>query len=560
MIPRINPTGSFLAASLAIALFQSVGCAHTKTEKQSGGPSALAVKDKTATILAINDVYRIEGLDAGAVGGMARVRALRLELEAKAPDLLTLHGGDFLFPSFASRMYRGEQMVAAMNLLDGDAAAFDPRMFVVFGNHEFERGKLKDAKFLKDRILGSQFGWLGGNVTFKKGDDEKPLVAARNLSRTALVESGGLKIGVFGITIPTVGIEYVEAFAGEQATARELTAALRGQGADVVVALTHLLAATDRGLLETLGDAGPDLIVGGHDHDAMTVAAGSRFVLKADADARSATVIRVTKKGDGRIVVTHELRKLEGAALRPDPQMQALVDAWSTRHETEFCAAAKGAPNCLEEVYGHTRTDLGAEENKIRGSETSLGNWIADRMIDAFKSCGAQIAFINSGSLRLNRDLKAGTPITRRLVEELFAYATPLYLLRLDGATLQSVTEQSVRGWPGSGSWLQIGGFAFRHHTAARTSRGLEWRAKGSAGRVRAIGPADSALAVTGDYVINPSIGDQDGYLMLNQGQIVKDCAVNGLDLKDLVIRELKAAEPMGIAPRVEGRIRQDRP
>jgi len=64
-----------------------------------------AASDRTAVLLAINDVYRIEGLRDGTIGGLARVRALRLELEREAPDLLMLHGGDFLFPSFASRMY-----------------------------------------------------------------------------------------------------------------------------------------------------------------------------------------------------------------------------------------------------------------------------------------------------------------------------------------------------------------------------------------------------------------------------------------------------------------------
>ena len=70
----------------------------------------------------------------------------------------------------------------------------------------------------------------------------------------------------------------------------------------------------------------------------------------------------------------------------------------------------------------------------------------------------------------------------------------------------------------------------------------------------------DSVLAATGDYLINPDLGDQDGYQMLSRSQIVSDCANNGLDLKALVIKDLKAAEPEGIAPRVEGRICQGTP
>ncbi len=510
--------------------------------------------DRTATILAINDVYRIEGLEEGAVGGLARVRALRRELERSAPDLLFLHGGDFLFPSFASRMFRGEQMIAVMNALDGAEGVFDPRMFVTFGNHEFERARTRDAAFLKSRIDGSEFRWLGGNITFTNGPDGAPLIASKNLSRTALIETGGLRIGLFGLTLPLLGIEYVADFEGEQAAARALTEELRSRGAEVVVGLTHLNAVTDRRLLESLGDAGPDLIVGGHDHDATAFQVGRRWVLKADSDARTASIIRITRKPDGSLQVAHEMRRLEQDAPEPDPPVQALVDQWEARHAAAFCEQ-NGAPSgCLNEVYGRTRTRLEAEENKIRGRETSLGDWIADRMIQAFSSCGAQVAFINSGSLRINQDLPAGTTITRRHLEELFAYPTPLHLLRIDGATLAKVADQSVRGWPGAGSWLQIGGFGFRHDTARRTASDLTWLGGKDDRPVR---PDESVLAVTGDYLVNPEAGDQDGYQMLSRAQIVGECAIDGLDLKALAIRELKAAEPSGIAPRTEGRICQ---
>lgn len=536
-----------LAAAL-LALSLLTACASSRPVRPS------QARERTAVLLSINDVYRIEGVEGGKAGGLSRVRALRTELEREHPDLLMLHAGDLLFPSFASRMYKGEQMVAVLNDLDGDPQADDPRMFVTFGNHEFEKPKLADAGVLAARVKESQFHWLGGNVVFKKGAGGEPLVSGGNLSRTALVESGGIRIGLFGLTIPTTGVEYVEDFAGPDATARELTADLRRQGAEVVVAVTHLGWSDDKEILETLGDAGPDLIIGGHDHEHMAIQAGGRWVLKADADARTAVVVRLTLGSDGKPRIEHELRALSGETPRPDPEVQALVDQWQAKHEQAFCQQAKADPKCLEEVYGRTRTELEAEETKIRGSETSLGDWVTDRMVAAFAACGAQAAIINSGTLRLNQDLAAGTPITRRHVEELFAYPTPLYLLRLDGATLQKVADQSVYGWPGSGSWLQISGWAYRHDQSARAARNLTLLAPAGARPVR---PDETILVVTNDYVINPDIGDQDGYVMLSRDQAVSGCAATGQDLKDIVIRDLKAAEPQGIAPVDEGRICQ---
>jgi 2',3'-cyclic-nucleotide 2'-phosphodiesterase (5'-nucleotidase family) len=535
-------TGLVLCAAAVAAAFQA------------GGSSPQPEKDRTAILLAINDVYRIEGTDGGLAGGLARVRALRKELERESPDLLLLHAGDFLFPSFLSRMYRGEQMIAAMNALDGDSGAFDPRMFVTFGNHEFERPRLSDASLLEERIETSQFHWLASNITFAKGPDGNSAIASKNLSRSALIESGGIRIGIFGLTLQTTGIEYVAEFSGELETARTLSARLRADGAEVVVALTHLNASADRRLLETLGDEGPDVVIGGHDHEAMATKVKGRFLLKADSDAKSANVVRLTRKADGALLVTSELRTLALNSPTPDPQMDQLALEWRARHAREFCALEKAPPGCLDEAYGHTRTELVAEESKIRGRETSLGNWVADRMLEAFRSCGAQVAFINSGSLRLNRDLPAGAKLTRRHVEELLAYKTPLYLLRIDGAALMKVAEQSVRGWPGSGSWLQIAGFAFRHETTRREASDLTWLTAGPSRRVEKNEPV---LAVVGDYLINPDIGDQDGYQMLNRAQIVATCAKNGADLKAVVVEELKAREPGGIGPRFEGRICQ---
>lgn len=511
-------------------------------------------QDRTAVLLAINDVYRIEGVENGTAGGMARVRALRAELEREHPGLLLLHAGDFLFPSFASRMLEGEQMIAVLNALDGDPAAFDERMFAVFGNHEFDKGKTKNAAMLDRRIEESQFRWLGGNITFAAGENGQPLVVSPNIERGRIVESGGIRLGIFGVTIPTVGIEYVKEFAGPEDTVRELTADLRARGAEVVVALTHLNAAEDRNLLEEFpAPEGPNLIIGGHDHERMALQAGGRWVLKADADARTATIARLTLGADGRLRVEHEFRPLEGDSPRPDPAVQKLVDSWQTKHERLFCEQQKAAANCLDEVYGQARVPLVAEENKIRAQETNLGDWIADRMVEAFAGCGARAAFINSGSLRLNQDLAAG-PVTRRHVEELFAYETPLYLLKVDGATLKQAAEHATRGWPGSGTWLQIAGFAYVHDQTARTARQVTLLAPEGARPVR---DDETVLAVVGDYLINPEIGDQDGYVMLDRSQVVEGCAANGQDLKEIVRSALKAAGSQGIAPQVEGRICQ---
>ncbi len=547
---RLRADSAFV---VAVALFLSA-CGSARHQVASPSRPLPQLATNAAVILAINDVYRIEGVEGGEQGGIARVRALRKALEANGDEVIVVHAGDLLFPSFASRMYSGAQMIDALNALDGSNAAgtFDPRLFITFGNHEFEKPKAKDVGILASRVAESQFSWLGGNIDFAR-DAGKSLIPMENVHATRVVESGGLKIGLFGITIPTLGVEYAS-FDGPNATAKRLTAELRQQGVDLVVAVTHLNAADDRDLLAELGDDGPDLVIGGHDHEKMASEVNGRWVVKADADARSATVFRIEKQGDGKPKISWTQPTLRANDPAPDSDLAVLVDRWQLRHATEFCAKSSEPPTCLTTVYGRTQTALEAEENKIRGRETSLGNWIADLMVEPFRACGARVAFLNAGTLRLNQDLAAGSEITRRNVEELFGFPCPLRLVRLTGKDLRGIAAHSVRGWPGSGTWLQISGWAFVHNTESASAEDVTLLS--SLDGVHEPGDDEQILAVVGDYLVNPEIGDQDGYgAILTPDKIVTNCAASGIDLKVLAAQAIQAAEPAGIAPRFEGRI-----
>jgi 2',3'-cyclic-nucleotide 2'-phosphodiesterase (5'-nucleotidase family) len=502
------------------------------------------------TILAINDVYRIGGVDDGARGGVPRARALRVALEAEYPDLLMMHGGDTIFPSFLSRTYDGKQMIAALNMLDGSSKDFDSRMIAVLGNHEFDKIKLDQADVLADRIAESQFHWLGTNVRFTLGADGRPVVDNPNLVDRRIFESGGIKVGVFGVTTNVKKPEYVEGFDDPVATARRATAALRQAGAEVIVALTHNLVSTDAEILRTLGDDGPDLVIGGHEHTIQENVVNGRPILVSDADAVSATVVRVSVPEGGRPKATWHFVMLRGDHPAPDPDTQALVDEWTARHNHDFCAPLGEPDDCLAEKLTVARTTLVAEETQIRRFETNLGDWVMDRALGIHAKAGAQIAFINAGSLRLNYDIAAGTEVNRRQIEELFAYPSPMALIRIDGRTLQQVVNRAIENWAGGGWWLQISGFAYRHDPEAGTAMDLTLLAPDGP---RPIRPDEELLAVVNTYLIDPK-GDQNGYTMLGEYMLVDP---NGAmpDLKLVTIAALRAAVAGYIAPEVVGRI-----
>ena len=551
--------GVGLALTLAgLAGVGLVGCSLVELVAPRSEP-APAPAARGVTILAINDVYRIEGLGpvtagAGERGGLARVRALRRDLAASGRPVLLLHAGDLLFPSVLSRRYGGEQMIDVLNLLDGDAEAFDDAMFVTFGNHEFDRGGAAGAALLDRRVEESAFRWLSSNVWFDD-DGRAPLVAAPNLAATATVTLGGLRIGLFGLTTDMVRPDYVIGFHDREQTARDAIALLRGGGADLVVALTHLDLEQDLALLEALGDAGPDLVIGGHDHSRVARrGAGGRWVLKADADAASAVVVELAPRPEGGVEIAPRVVELGPGGPDPDPEAAARVAGWLERFDREQCAADGLPAGCLAQALGRTRVPLIAEETEIRRYETNLGNWIADRLrahfaaaVEAADPGAPLVAFVNAGGLRLNQDLPAGY-LLRGHVDGLFAYPAPPRLLRLDGATLKRVAARAVESWSAAGHWLQVSGFAFVHDPDAGTATDLTLLTPGGP---RPLGDRDRVYAATVDYLVDPA-GDQDGYTMLGPRQVVSGSST---DLRMLVVAELARQWEEGIAPAVEGRI-----
>lgn len=493
-------------------------------------------------VLAFNDVYRIEGIPEDDAAGFARVRTLRAALEAEGPELLVTGAGDFLFPSLLSRSLYGEQMIDVLNQLDGGKDAFDERLFLTFGNHEFDKSDCAGGAKLDARLDESQFRWLSANVRFKPCED-RPAPGGDSVAPSTLMVLGGVKVGVFGLTLlPEEPLPYADV-SDLVVAARETSASLRSQGAEVVIAITHQRMADDVALLDTLGALGPDLILGGHEHDHQSAERDGRLVVKADADARTVELVQVEVEG-GQVKLSHELRTLGGQDPAPDPEVKATVDGWIAKHQTQFCAGIQQPDGCLDAPIGHTQTALVAEELRIRKFETSLGDFVADTALAATAGSGAQVAMVNSGSLRLNQDLPANTDITRRHIETLFAYPAPLTVLEVDGPTLQAMLDRNVTDWTGNGHWLQIAGLRYVHDPDAGTASQMELRTSEG---WRAIAPGEKILLTVPDYLATGG----DGYSMLTSAKRV----AQGADLKELVVSAVGAAGPEGIAPVVDGRI-----
>jgi len=509
----------------------------------------LTACEKSLYVMHINDVYRINGVEEGEKGSFARLRTLRSELE-EDHEVLMLHGGDFLFPSLESRITDGAHMIKVMNLLDGSDLR-DERFLVTMGNHEFDQDGADEAHILQARIDESQFDWLNGNVVWKL-EAGKPLISAKNLKPYVTRMVGGIKVGVFGLTINSKLPGYAETIDPDYiARAQVMSKHLRASGHDVVIALTHLRMSDDVKVLIAAGEDGPDIIFGGHEHNRQCAAVGNRLVVKADADARTAAVAKISLRTSGNVKTTFRYVPLDGD-IGKDAAMLAELKNIGAEFDVDFCRKSRMPEGCLEVELGKTNVVLEGEELKIRKHETNLGNFIADQALVAYPD--AQISFLNSGAIRLNQDIAAGAVLRERHLREIFQYPGVLYEIEITGETLQKVVDHAVEDWPGNGWWLQISGFRYSHYPDAQGDKARQLQIL-EAGVYRDVLSDEKIRAVTNGYLLAyPRKSDQDGYVMLNASQIVGPIP----EKAPTMVAQTRLAIALmdeGIAPALEGRI-----
>ena len=421
--------------------------------------------ERRLTFLAVNDIYRLDGIAEGKRGGLARLRTLRSWIERDAPNALLLHAGDFLSPSLIGKVFKGQQMVDAMNRLDGDADAFDRRMFVAFGNHEFDDSVCnRPEAVLNARVDESQFTWLAANLDFPNCSSMRGILERKNVRKNGVViEVNKVKVGLFGIglTPDKESAPKYPPFEEALPAARRSIDYLRGNGAEFIVALTHLPREDDEALIKEFSAAGLDLLVGGHDHSNMVLmdAQGQARGFKADSDARTAWRIDVQVPPGGKPRIAAQLIALN-EAIPADAGLSQLAQSWSDRAEAQLCAkrAADKAepvrPNCLHEEIGRTQSVIELEETANRSQETGFGDWLADLILAESK---ADVAIINSGILGLNEDLAPGSKLLLRHAVDIFRFDDVVAVRPFPAKQVCAAIRHGLIS-PGTGAWPHLGG------------------------------------------------------------------------------------------------------
>lgn len=495
---------ALLASSLATALLL---------------PGAAAAQNGNLTFLHINDVYEIAPVKGQ--GGFAPLMTLLRAERARNPQALTTVGGDFLSPSLLSGTIQGEQMITLFNTVGIDV--------VTFGNHEFDFG----PEVLKQRMAESKFPWIGTNV---HGKDGKPFAGAVERWTKTI---GDIKVGMLGVITPesarlsSGGASVV--FDDVRKSVAAGVAALKAEGANVIVVLTHLTIEEDRELAWKV--KGIDLILGGHDHDPISFYEGSTLILKAGHDAQYLGVVdlavstRQTDKGPATTVLPTGWKFVGTAGVTPDDEVQKVVAGYTDQLDASLAVE-----------IGTTATDLDSRKDVVRTREASMGNLIADAMRDALK---ADVAITNGGGIRADALRPAGTRLIRRDLFAELPFGNVGVMTELKGSDLLAALEHGVsKVEEKAGRFPQVSGLTMVYDPKMPAgTRVTEVKVGG-----KPLDPAATYTVATNDYMLNGG----DGYAALTRGKVIVD-ASGAVLLATIVMNYVESKKT--VSPAVEGRV-----
>ena len=481
--------------------------------------TAMAEENATIRFILTGDLYELTA-DKGRGGHakLARVAKIFKKKNKKGIKSFLVHSGDAYSPSLLSAMDKGKSAVEMLNAVGVD--------YMVLGNHEWDFG----PEIARKRIWESNFPVLASNARDKDG------LPIDGTVRTAMINVGPFRVGIMGlITTNTKVIAHAgsDDFLPVLDTAKALAKELKGQGADLIVALAHLDYLED---LELAQSGLVDVVLSGHDHYSITWDDGKTAWMDSGTNSEKVGVMDIhlksyMKRGKKRFSWEADMRFVDTKNIPEDPAIASKVKKYEKYLSDE-----------LDIVIGETSTELDSRKKTVRTGEAAIGNLIADAMRDGVD---ADIAIANGGGIRAKKIYAPGTSISRRDMLTEMPFGNVVVKLRLTGAQIWEALENGVSQVENNaGRFPQVSGLSFTFNRKAQAgSRVVSAKIGG-----QPLNKGRSYTVATNNY----AAGGGDGFSVFKKGEVIIDASGATL-LASMVMNYIKSK--VSVSPKVEGRI-----
>ena len=484
-----------------------------------------APEHSSVVVLYTNDVHCGYADNIGYAG----LSAYKKAFEKAGNTVLLADCGDAIQGDTIGTLSKGEYIIDMMNYVGYDVATI--------GNHEFDYG-MDQFMALTEK---ANFPYVSANFVDKDGN---PFFDAYKI-----IEAGGWKIAFVGVSTPETLFKsnpvnfqdaegnFIYSFCGEgdgkgvYEAAQKAVDAARAEGADIVIALTHLgtdaasIPFTSNDLI--MNTTGIDAVLDGHSHstweqELVKNAAGEDVILSSTG-TKLENVGALTIGYDAENDVPTLSTKLHNESLFQDDETAEFIAGIAMQFE-----------DLLNEVVAHTDVDLTTKdpatgERMVRSGETNLGDLCADAYLNML---GADIAFVNGGGVRA--DIAAGD-ITYGNIIKVHPFGNEACLILATGQQILDALELGSSGLPGElGGFLQVAGLTYEVDTSipstveqdengAFTGVAGERRVKNVLVNGEPIDPAGEYKLASHNFMLK---NGGDGYSMFKDDEILKDCVM----------------------------------
>ena len=484
-----------------------------------------APEHSSVVVLYTNDVHCGYADNIGYAG----LSAYKKAFEKAGNTVLLADCGDAIQGDTIGTLSKGEYIIDMMNYVGYDVATI--------GNHEFDYG-MDQFMALTEK---ANFPYVSANFVDKDGN---PFFDAYKI-----IEAGGWKIAFVGVSTPETLFKsnpvnfqdaegnFIYSFCGEgdgkgvYTAAQNAVDAARAEGADIVIAITHLgtdaasIPFTSNDLI--MNTTGIDAVLDGHSHSTweqeMVKNAASEEVILTSTGTKLENVGALTIGYDAENDVPTLSTKLHNESLFQDDETAEFIAGIAVQFE-----------GLLNEVVAHTDVDLTTKdpatgERMVRSGETNLGDLCADAYLNML---GADIAFVNGGGVRA--DIAAGD-ITYGNIIKVHPFGNEACLILATGQQILDALELGSSGLPGElGGFLQVAGLTYEVDTSipstveqdangAFTGVAGERRVKNVLVNGEPIDPAGEYKLASHNFMLK---NGGDGYAMFKDDEILKDCVM----------------------------------
>jgi len=389
-----------------------------------------------------NDAYHIESRSKDPCGGAARFHTVYRRWDEHNP--LRLFSGDLFNPSLMSTVFKGKQMVGVLNRLGVH--------YSCIGNHDFDFGI--DA--LKKLLSQTDTKWLMSNCFDKERNEMMAGGATKQL-----IEWQGVKIGLVGLieeewittlTMDTDNLEYTDFVSAGRKLAQEL----RAEGAQLVIALTHMRTPNDVKLAKAVPEI--NIVMGGHDHFDLNEKHGDSYVIKSGNDFRNVSRIFLYWDNPEKTKFHLDVKLVDvNLSEKEDPEMVKIV--------SEYVGAMQKR---MGKKIGAVDVQLDARTATCRLGESNVGNLICDTLIT---NLNVDCAMINGGTIRSDDTYGPGDFTLRDLLL-ILPFEDKMVAITVTGQNIWDALENGVSQVPKQeGRFPQVGGIRFTYDSRLESGK-----------------------------------------------------------------------------------------